>query len=61
MESLEREMKNAKDCKHRANNMVRDLLESLREKNLINKELKEKQRKFDKLKCTTLSHLVKTA
>ncbi|KAG2458522.1 FCL synthase, partial [Polypterus senegalus] len=42
MESMEREKRNAKDRERRAKNIVRALLQDLREKNLINEELKER-------------------
>ncbi|KAG2460402.1 ODF3A protein, partial [Polypterus senegalus] len=41
-ESMEREKRNAKDRKRRAKNTVHGLLQDLREKNLINEELKER-------------------
>ena len=42
VESLERQRRNAKDRERRAKNTVCSLLEDLREKNLINEELKDK-------------------
>ncbi|CAN9500127.1 unnamed protein product [Ophioblennius macclurei] len=42
VDSLEREMRNAKDRERRAKNMLHYLLTYLRKKNLLNEELKEK-------------------
>lgn len=41
VESLEKERRNAKDRERRAKNTVSGLLEDLREKQIINEELKE--------------------
>ncbi|KAM7399232.1 hypothetical protein PAMP_018518 [Pampus punctatissimus] len=58
VESLKREMRNAKDREQRA---VHDLLEDLREKNLVNQELKERLNfysDFEKavLRCVLYQH-----
>lgn len=42
VESLEHELRNVKDRERRANKTVRDLLEDLKGKNLINEDLKER-------------------
>uniref|UniRef100_A0A3Q2PST6 THAP domain-containing protein 6-like n=1 Tax=Fundulus heteroclitus TaxID=8078 RepID=A0A3Q2PST6_FUNHE len=42
VENLEREMRNAKDRERRAKNALQVLLEDLKEKNLVNEELKQK-------------------
>lgn len=41
VESLEREQRNAKERERRARNIIRQLVEDLKGKNLINAELKE--------------------
>lgn len=42
VESLEHELRNVKDRERRAKKTVRDLLEDLKGKNLINEDLKER-------------------
>jgi len=42
VESLEREKRNVKDRERRAKSTVRDVLEDLKGKNLINEDLKER-------------------
>ncbi len=42
VESLEQELRNVKDRERRAKKTVRDLLEDLKGKNLINEDLKER-------------------
>ncbi|XP_035238755.1 THAP domain-containing protein 6-like [Anguilla anguilla] len=55
VESLEREMRNAKDRERRAKNTVHGLLEDLRGKNLINEELKERLNFYSDLPIDLLS------
>ncbi|XP_061672081.1 THAP domain-containing protein 6 isoform X1 [Syngnathoides biaculeatus] len=55
VESLERELRNMKDRERRAKNTVFGLLEDLRDKNLINEELKEKLDLYSDLPVHLLS------